>query len=195
MQVLRFAEVTPSPWKNRRGTTWEYAVHPPGAGLDDFSWRISRAHIGRHAAFSVFPEIDRTLAVVAGDAIDLLLPDRRVRLDRRTQPYRFAGDHLIECRIPDGPIDDLNVMTRRGRWTHAVERRVVAEPIGVDLSADIAFVVAVAAVTVVSGEASVALAAGDAVALEGGGALRLEPVDGAGEVLTVRLDLVGRAQG
>ena len=34
-----------------------------------------------------------------------------------TPPYGFAGDLAIECRVPHGPIGDLNVMTRRGRWS------------------------------------------------------------------------------
>ena len=29
------------PWKNGGGETTEIAVSPPGAGLDDFDWRVA----------------------------------------------------------------------------------------------------------------------------------------------------------
>ena len=33
------------PWKNGQGVTLELAIAPPGAGLDDFDWRISSARV------------------------------------------------------------------------------------------------------------------------------------------------------
>ena len=56
------------PWKNGGGTTIEIAVSPHGAGLDDFDWRVSMAHVASHGPFSLFPNIDRTLAVLSGAA-------------------------------------------------------------------------------------------------------------------------------
>lgn len=189
MQVLRFADRVASPWKNGGGVTWEYAVHPPGAGFDDFFWRISRARVASHGAFSVFPGIDRTLTIIDGPAIDLLTPDRRIRLDQTTPPYSFAGDIAIECRVPAGPIADLNVMTRRGRWTHAVERRAVLAPTPLALAGDVNFLIALATVrvTMPDGE-TVNLAHGDALVLERATTVTVEPTAGTGEVLAIRLD-------
>lgn len=193
MQVLRFADRIASRWKNGGGTTWEYAVHPAGAGLDDFFWRISRARVEKHGTFSIFPGIDRTLTVIEGDVIDLLLPDRRVRIDRGTPPYRFAGDLSIECRVPAGPITDFNVMTRRGRWTHAVERLTLAAPMRLETKGDVNFVLALDALaTEDAAGAPLALASGDAIVVEGATSLALDPRGGGGAVLTVTLDHIDR---
>ena len=54
------------PWKNGGGTTAEVAVHPPGAGLDDFDWRISMADVAVDGPFSRFPGVDRTLVLAEG---------------------------------------------------------------------------------------------------------------------------------
>lgn len=189
MQVLRFADLVASPWKNGGGKTWEYAVHPQGAGFDDFFWRVSRARVAQHGAFSVFAGIDRTLTIVEGETMDLMMPDRHIRLDRTTPPYRFAGDVAIECRVPDGPIEDLNVMTRRGRWTHRVERLAVTGPTALTLGGDVDLLVALAALRVTLAEhAPVDLAHGDALVLERTGAATVTPAAGTGEVLAIRLD-------
>lgn len=188
MQVLRFADRIASRWKNGGGTTWEYVVHPPGAGLDDFFWRISRARVAGHGAFSVFAGIDRTLTVIDGEAIDLLLPDRRVRLDQTTPPYGFAGDVPIECRVPHGPIGDLNVMTRRGRWTHEVTRHALAAPTRLAVDGDVNFILALDGVTAedTSG-GSATLEPGDAVLIDTATTLAVAPKAGAGGVIAVAL--------
>ena len=47
MRVVRWASLVAAPWKNGGGSTTTVAVHPPGASLDDFDWRISLATIDR----------------------------------------------------------------------------------------------------------------------------------------------------
>lgn len=122
MRIIRAAECRVMPWKNGGGTTTEIAAHPPGASLDNFDWRISMAHVGMDGPFSSFPGIDRTLSVLIGNGIALAFGDgETVRLDRAALPYPFAADRAVEGRLVDGPIDDLNVMSRRGRWRHRVE--------------------------------------------------------------------------
>ena len=188
MQVLRFADRIASRWKNGGGTTWEYAIHPPGAGLDDFFWRISRANVAGHGAFSVFSGIDRSLTVIEGVAIDLILPDRRIRLDQTTPPYRFAGDLPVECRVPEGPICDLNVMTRRGRWTHDITRHHFAAPGPLDVEGDVNLVLALDRLTATDASgATVALGPGDAVLVDAATTLAVDPLDGRGAVVTVTL--------
>jgi environmental stress-induced protein Ves len=41
----------------------------------------------------------------------------------RREPYAFAGDWRTTCRVLDGPVHVLNVMTRRGRFDATVEIR------------------------------------------------------------------------
>ena len=45
MQRLDLAATPPTPWKNGLGQTRELACWPPGAGLDDFEWRVSVATV------------------------------------------------------------------------------------------------------------------------------------------------------
>lgn len=123
MRIIRAADCRAMPWKNGGGTTTEIAVAPDGASLNDFDWRISMAHVGQDGPFSSFPGIDRTLSVLTGAGITLAFDDgERVRLDRASAPCPFAADRAVEGLLVDGPIDDLNVMSRRGRWRHRVER-------------------------------------------------------------------------
>jgi environmental stress-induced protein Ves len=123
MRIIRAADCLVMPWKNGGGTTTEIAVAPEGASLDDFDWRISMAHVGQDGPFSSFPGIDRTLSVLSGAGITLAFGDgESVRLDRSSAPYPFAADRAVDGLLASGPIDDLNVMSRRGRWRHRVER-------------------------------------------------------------------------
>ncbi|CAN7306967.1 HutD family protein [Bosea sp. LjRoot90] len=123
MRIIRAADCLVMPWKNGGGTTTEIAVAPEGASLSDFDWRISMAHVGQDGPFSSFPGIDRTLSVLTGAGITLAFGDgEHVRLDRTSAPYPFAADRAVDGLLVEGPIDDLNVMSRRGRWRHRVER-------------------------------------------------------------------------
>lgn len=184
MQILRFAELPASPWKNGGGTTVEYTVCPDGAGLDDFSWRVSRAKVGRHGPFSAFPGIDRTLAVVAGEGIDLAVANRLVRLDRETPPFRFAADEPIEANLVDGPIEDLNVMSRRGYWRHSLIRIALTEPRPLALTGEIGVVVAVGAVAIDAYDGvGERLGDADAAIVDGPATVRVAPLDARAAVL------------
>jgi environmental stress-induced protein Ves len=123
MRLLQASERKASPWKNGGGVTTEIAIHPAGAALDAFDWRISLATVAVDGPFSIFPGIERTLTVLSGAGIDLAVEGLAdVRLDSASLPYFFPGDAMAGARLVDGPIDDLNVMTRRGRVRHQVER-------------------------------------------------------------------------
>ena len=123
MRIIRAADCKVMPWKNGGGTTTEIAVFPEGAALSEFDWRISMAHVGADGPFSSFPGIARTLSVLTGNGIRLAFHDgEAVPLDRATAPFFFAADRAVDGVLVDGAIDDLNVMSRRGRWRHRVER-------------------------------------------------------------------------
>ena len=62
-KLLRNSDHRRMPWKNGGGETVEVIVHPEGASLSDFGWRVSMATVASDGPFSVFPGIDRTLAV------------------------------------------------------------------------------------------------------------------------------------
>ena len=110
------------PWKNGRGETVEIAVFPPGATVDTFDWRISMATVSEDGPFSVFPGIDRTLSILEGQGMELLLEGRApVLLTQNSAPHPFPADAATNATLVDGTITDLNVMTRRGRFSHSVE--------------------------------------------------------------------------
>jgi len=123
IRIVRADSLVRTAWKNGGGTTSEVAVHPEGAGLDDFDWRLSIADVGTDGPFSIFPGIDRTLTVLTGAGIDLASPKGRHRLDAAAPMLAFAGDAAISGRLIDGPIRDFNVMTRRSTYAHEVKRQ------------------------------------------------------------------------
>ncbi|WP_132392480.1 HutD family protein [Novosphingobium sp. PhB165] len=122
VQVIRTRNCPEVPWKNGGGTTREIAVFPPGAGMDEFLWRLSMARVEHGGAFSTFLGIDRTLAVLEGtlqlegDGVD-------IRLDPQSAPFPFDGGAQIYGEPAGGPVLDLNAMTRRGECTVKMARR------------------------------------------------------------------------
>ncbi|MGK6317049.1 HutD/Ves family protein [Neorhizobium sp. DT-125] len=125
MRILRSADYKRMPWKNGGGQTTEIAIFPPDATVNDFDWRISMATVGEDGPFSIFPGIDRTLSVLSGEGIELTISGKpSIALVPASEPCRFAADVPTGARLTGGPITDLNVMTRRGRFTHDVTRRI-----------------------------------------------------------------------
>lgn len=116
--LLRASDRVVTPWKNGGGETANLAVFPEGAGLSDFDWRVSIARVDGDGPFSAFPGIDRTLTLLSGGSMALnghvLTPD--------SPPFAFDGELPVEAVVTGGPVHDLNVMTRRGRFTHSVAR-------------------------------------------------------------------------
>ena len=123
MKILRAADRVASPWKNGGGVTFEIAVGPAGSSLGDFDWRVSTALVAADGAFSHFEDVDRTLLLIAGSGMALRVGDDATTLTTASEPLLFAGDAPATARLLDGPITDLNVMVRRGRWTSAVCRQ------------------------------------------------------------------------
>ena len=137
MHILRAETYRRMRWKNGGGETAEIAVVPEGAGLEDFGWRISMAKVEAGGPFSAFPEVDRTLSILEGEGIVLDIEGRKpVTLTGASAPYSFAADAATNAELLGGPITDLNVMTRRGRYVHRVTRHDVARRLDLTVSAD-----------------------------------------------------------
>lgn len=123
LRILRATDHRRMPWKNGRGETVEIAIWPEGAGLDGFDWRISMAGVTEDGDFSIFPGIDRSLAVLTGDGVELQVQGSGLhRLTVDSPPLSFAADVPVSARLLGQPITDLNVMTRRGLWRHELLR-------------------------------------------------------------------------
>ena len=120
MRIIRASrDRKTTPWKNGGGSTTEIAIGPPGASLESFDWRVSLALVASDGPFSAFAGIDRTLAVIRGNGLVLTIGDSApVTLSSGAEPVDFSGDIPTSARLTAGEITDLNVMTRRGRFTH-----------------------------------------------------------------------------
>lgn len=141
-RILRMSDARIRPWKNGRGQTSEILVLPDGADFSrgDFDVRISRAAVVEDGPFSNFAGFDRVLVVVSGNGIVLDHGDGRPphRLAPHS-PYRFSGDAATVGRLIDGPIEDFNVITRRGS-ARAETTAIDARPAAIDCSASRVFV-------------------------------------------------------
>lgn len=122
MRLTRFKDLPVAPWRNGGGVTREVAaLYDAGAG-PDFLWRLSIATVNADGPFSTFAGIDRTIAVLAGRGIALQLPDRTVAVSKDGAPFSFAGEAPVHATVLEGETTDLNAMTRRGWFTHAMRR-------------------------------------------------------------------------
>lgn len=121
IRVLRAADRVAAPWKNGGGVTREVAIWPERASFGDFDWRVSIADVREAGPFSKFENIDRTILILQG-RLALTVEDRTVELHTGSAPFAFPGDAACSGTPVGGAVMDLNVMTRRGRWTADVER-------------------------------------------------------------------------
>lgn len=124
-QLIQYASLRSAPWKNGGGSTTEIAISPAGASLEDFDWRVSLATIAQDGPFSVFPGIDRSLALVDGDGVLLDFGDERFVLSPSEPLIEFDGEDAVHATVTGQHTTDFNVMTRRGRCRHRLELRVV----------------------------------------------------------------------
>ncbi|WP_328867396.1 HutD/Ves family protein [Streptomyces sp. NBC_00304] len=113
-RILRAAGRVPAPWKNGGGVTREIAAAPGPAG-DGFDWRVSLADVTEDGPFSAFPGVDRTLTVVEGAGMDLMVDGEHHIVDEPYWPHGFPGDVETGGRLLAGPVVNLNVMHRRDR--------------------------------------------------------------------------------
>jgi environmental stress-induced protein Ves len=135
VRIIRAKHCLTTPWKNGGGSTTEIAAGPTGASLDGFDWRISMARVASDGPFSDFPGIDRTLAVVKGNRLVLTIgTGAPMTLSRGTEPVSFPGDTPTFARLVAGEISDLNVMSRRERFSHRLRR--IADSTSCDFEGD-----------------------------------------------------------
>ena len=167
MKLYRASEHKRMPWKNGGGETVEIAVFPSGAGVDDFDWRISMATVASDGPFSIFLNIDRTLSILDGAGISLAMEGgQEVALHGASLPFSFAADIAVAATLVDGPVTDLNVMTRRGRYRHSVERVTDSFSVSRQSQAETVFVLVTGDVSATTGHQPVNLTALDALMID-----------------------------
>jgi environmental stress-induced protein Ves len=130
------------PWKNGAGETVEIAISPIGAGINDFDWRVSMARVDADGPFSAFAGVDRTLAILVGKGLALSIDGSApVILTTESRPLSFPGDVPTSAVPIKGQVTDLNVMTRRGRFQHRMERFDIAGSVDAIVDARVALLV------------------------------------------------------
>ena len=108
MRIIRLADQRPMPWKNGGGITYEVAVFPADAAFDGFAWRVSMAQVESDGPFSRFDGIDRSLAIMQGNGLRLLVDGATIELGAQSRPLAFPGDIPVSAALIEGPIMDLN---------------------------------------------------------------------------------------
>ena len=192
--LLRAADRKAVSWKNGGGVTREIAVFPVGADMTDFAWRLSLAEVEFEGAFSVFPEVDRVLAVIEGE-LELTFDDHTSPMirDRKAGPLAFPGDAPAYGKPIGGDVRDLNLMVRREQFMGTLTPFRHAGPIGPTLKEGVTvLVVALSPVVFNLGEDTIALETLDAILIQpwSNTSLPLRCVSGAGYVATMT-DLSG----
>ena len=98
------------PWKNGGGETIEIMKWPQDGDLSHFDWRISMAQVALDGPFSVFPKIDRHLAVLAG------------KQDHR---HQHAGEAAVEGHAP---LPEKENLQRIGKVVARLVEQHVTQP-------------------------------------------------------------------
>jgi uncharacterized protein len=117
MEIIRFSEIRPEPWRNGGGVTREIASHPKAASAQDdaWDWRVSIAEVSKAGAFSKFPGMERVITVIDGELL-LLTVDGAEHPLEKYRPFRFSGEAESGSTLPTGNIRDLNVIARAGAF-------------------------------------------------------------------------------
>ncbi len=179
MRKLDPATYRTMPWKNGGGTTTEALTVPDGASLDDFEIRISMARVAADGPFSSFVGVDRTLVVTEGNGVTLEMSDgAAVTLDATSAPFSFTGGDPVVAKLVDGPISDLNVMTRRSVLRHRAGKLTLdgGEARTFACAGELALLVVLEGSVVAGGGKPVSLERGEVLMLSAGhAAVRVEP--------------------
>ena len=117
MEIIRFADIRPEPWRNGGGVTRELASHPKAASAQDgaWDWRVSIADVSKAGDFSVFPGMERVITIIDGELL-LLTVDGSEHPLEKYRPFRFSGEAASSATLPTGDIRDLNVIAREGAF-------------------------------------------------------------------------------
>ncbi|HTO57806.1 MAG TPA: HutD family protein [Pseudomonadales bacterium] len=109
---VAIARLPSEPWRNGYGTTRTVATGG-AAESNGWDWRVSVADIASDGPFSIFPGVDRHLALVEGRGVVLYGDARTARVTRIGQVATFAGEESLHARLLDGPVRVWNLMVTR----------------------------------------------------------------------------------
>lgn len=112
------------PWKNGKGITTELAISDGGT-VNDFDWRISIASVTEDGLFSDFSGFLRHLVLIEGNGIELKHNNSQLDQLKDLLDYaKFDGGCVTNGNLVDGPIKDLNIITRHDRYNTRITTMV-----------------------------------------------------------------------
>ena len=197
MQILRRDDFPALPWKNGLGVSRVIAAQPQRAGYDALLWQVSTTEIAADCRFSDLPGMDRRFMLIEGAGVQLAFGDTATGVNQkyaavaRYAPVEFRGDWKTDCRLTDGPVQVLNVMTRRGRADAQVAvKRWGGSMLCIQRSGESLLVVMLDGRVQIPGEAA-PLVPNDAVLLDSGRGevCEIEAPQSVARVVTVRLTM------
>jgi environmental stress-induced protein Ves len=193
MRVLRSREYPRLAWKNGLGVSRIIAATPNGAGYDTLRWQVSITEIASSCPFSRLPGLDRQFMLLEGRGVELDCLDEvagtaiRHHVDTALEPVSFSGDWRTDCHLIAGPVQVMNVVTRRGMASSRVATHTISDRIVLERVPGESFVVIVASGMVTAGSSSAPLKARDALLVgpHADGEPAILPVEGAPVQLVV----------
>lgn len=133
IRLIPASALQPVAWKNGGGVTREIARSPENPSKESFLWRISMADVAQEGPFSAFEGMERILVVVHGGAMVLIDTGTEARqVLTRFEPFQFPGETPIRAELPEGAIQDFNLMWRRDLAQGQVYVRRTAQILGLD---------------------------------------------------------------
>jgi environmental stress-induced protein Ves len=102
-------------WKNKQGTTVEYAISPEESSVAEanFIYRLSSASMQSSCPFSSFPGYSRILVHLEGSPMTIIHEEKEKVILNQYEKCKFSGDLQTRCEV-EGPVRDFNVMTKDG---------------------------------------------------------------------------------
>jgi len=104
-QFFSHDTITTLPWKNGGGVTREVAKSHSRAPF----WRLSIANVDQEGLFSSFEGLDRILTVIEGKGMVLARYNGDLIADLYN-PVHFSETEAIDGLLPNGPIQDFNLI-------------------------------------------------------------------------------------
>lgn len=172
------------PWANGAGTTTVLLREPDDAG---WTVRVSVAKVDHEGPFSELPGTRRTL-VPLDAPMTLHFPDGHELDAARFGLLAFAGSPAPSGRLPQGPTRDFNVMLRGSAHADVLPRPLVGSMM-LAAAGNPHWLVYLDSgdARIDAGTARVALAPGDAAVVAPGADAGRVLLEGAGEIVLVKL--------
>lgn len=117
-QCIKASEYQKMEWKNHRGTTNQIAIEPPDSDFakSNYLWRLSSAPVLEPGSFSKFAGYERLLTITKGKQMLLRFGDgQEFAALKFGEVFRFSGDAEVRSELPQGKIEDLNLVFRKDK--------------------------------------------------------------------------------